>query len=294
MHEDGDRRGPDVLRWPARPLPPDGARPAVRSGWLARSERIAALVDAMSWPGGAEAARLDGSLRLAAAPVLADLVTDLARLKALFAGLVAADGRPAVLAREAGGGELEAGGGLDRFRPGRFVALSAPSADPAFAATDPFAALAKRVHELLLPEMEQALAELTVLLHEYLWNQQFELTELVEQLPADLLAALEGTCPRWNEGAEERRAELSRRAAHLERAIDGRRELDDAVADLRRALVRAVSLAGGSDGGESAGARPEAAAEAAAGRLRELLAALEAPAAAGPARTPGSEGPSSR
>jgi len=281
MHE--ERHGGEVSR-PADAVwgrAGAGGRPRVSGRWLARAERVGALVDAMSWPAEGEAARLDGALRLAAAPVLAGLAGDLARLKALFAGLVADDGRPVMLDRLDAGGEVRPGEALAELRPGRFVAVAGGGGAPAVAATDPFAGLAKRVVDLVLPEMEGALAELTVLLHEHLWTQRFELTELVEQLPSDVLDAIEEARAGWEEGAEDRGATVARRMRHLERFAGRRGGRGDAIADLRRALVRAIGLASGREepGGPDRRALAEAA-EAAVGRLGELLALLEPPSAA--------------
>lgn len=284
MYEDeGERREIPSNGTAARTARLGGCRPGVRADWLARSERIGRLVGAMTWPDWAEATRLDGALRLAAAPILGDLVTDLARLKALFAGLVVDDGRPVALDRDERNGMAGPGvpAPIAEFHPGRFVALSDPSSDPDLAATDPFAGLAKRVIDLLIPEMEQAFAEITVLVHEHLWNQQFELAELVEQLPSERLAALEAARPGWAAGAAEREVEMARRTARLEAGAAGRWDLGDAVADLRRALVRAIALASGREDPGSADPRAlTTAAERAVGRLRELLAQLEPPTTA--------------
>jgi len=266
--------------------PPAGATRAGLRGpgagaRLDRVQRVAALADAMRWPPEVAVARLDGELRLAVAPILAALVDDLARLKALMAGLVGEPRRPVRLDRPAAAGGVVAGDELDRFRPGRPVAFDAEAdgGEPQRAPTNPFDALARRTLDLVLPEMEQALAELTVLVHEYAWDQDFRLVELVEALPGELLAALEARRPAWDDEGEERSGELARLAEHLAR---WRRETSgpgDPAADLRRAVVWAVARAGGGDGAaaDGSGGPGGDVRDAAAGAitpLRRLLAAL--------------------
>ena len=277
------RRGDEANGGAARAGPRWGMRRVARRGDLARVQRVAELADAMRWPSEIDAARLDGELRLAAAPILADLVGDLARLKALMAGLLD-EGTPVRLDETTAAGETGPGADLADFRPGRRVAFDAGDGELLVAPTNPFDALARRTLALLLPEMEQALAELTVLVHEYAWEQDFALIELVESLPGELLAALEEQRPSWDDRAEARRSELARLTEHLtgrRREPEGRP--DDAAADLHRALVRAIARAGGGEGavdgadaaavGGAAGVREAAAG--AVGPLRRLLAALE-------------------
>ena len=258
-----------------------------RSGYggrLDRIHRVAALADAMRWPPEVDAARLDGELRLAVAPILAALAGDLARLKALVAGLLAEERRPVRLDLPTAAGGVSPGEQLDRFRPGRPVAFDADGdgGEPQRAPTNPFDSLARRTLDLVLPEMEQALVELTVLVHEYAWDQDFRLVELIEALPGELLAALESRRPAWDDPAEARPAELARLAEHLARSRREAADPDDPAADLRRALAWAVARAGGGGGAGAGGPRGEVR-EAAAGAitpLRRLLSALDGEAGA--------------
>ena len=270
----GGNGGRDLLRW----VPGPGCRRPARGGQLARVHRVAELADAMRWPPEAAAARLDGELRLAVAPILAALVADLARLKALMAGLLGERRRPVRLDRVTPAGEVVPGEGLQAFRPGGTVAFDAGDGEPERAATDPFDALARRVLDLILPEMEQALAELTVLVHEYGWDQDFRLVELVESLPGELLAALEAHRPAWDDQAAARCAELARLEEHLARWRREPAGPDDAAADLRRALVWAIGRAGGGEEETPADGRSgdvRAAASGAIAPIRRLLAALD-------------------
>lgn len=237
--------------------------------------RVGELADAMRWPRELDAARLDGDLRLAIAPILTALVTDLSRLKALMAGLLGEERRPVPLDRVGPSGEVSPGDDLPSFRPGRPVTVDGDG-EPVFAATNPFDALARRTLDLLLPEMEQALGELTILVHEYGWDQDFRLVELVETLPGDLLAALEAQRPSWDDQAAARDAELERLGGHLARWRTAAGAPDDATADLRRALGRAIARSG--DGAEPGGGPATAVRDAASATiepLRRFLAALD-------------------
>lgn len=213
--EDGRQtrlRGDAVM---PRPWPPPRRR---RSGPEAKPAsdrilRIERLVEAMTWPSRVERWRLDGEVRRRTAPLLAELVSALGRLKSVLAGL-AADDRPVVLG---GAGEVTAPDGSEpagSFEPGRFVAVSGDRG-VLRAPTDPFAGLAGQALEIYLPELEISLGELTAVLNEYLFHQELDLESALDALPNEALDALEERVSQWREAAGGREADLARLWAHL-------------------------------------------------------------------------------
>jgi len=179
-----------------------------------RHERIARLLEAMTWPPTVERWRLDGEVRRRTAPILAELVSAVGSLKAVLAGL-ADDPRPVVLDERTEDEAIRPSAELATFRPGRFVALCEVGEDATRAATNPFAALAARALDLLIPELEITLTELTVVLNEYLFHQEHDLEELLDAAPGEVLAALEEAVPTWADAAPARQAELRRLWRHL-------------------------------------------------------------------------------
>jgi len=207
------RTSPDTPRQPRwRPARPTGE---AASGTRAeRAHRVARLAEAMSWPPSPERWRLDGEVRRRTAPLLAEMVSALGRLKAVLSGLTD-DERPVVLDAPGDPGEIAASSEIAGFTPGRVVAIRWLEDEERRAATNPFAGLADRALKLLVPELEISLTELTVLLNEYLFHQEFELEELLDALPSDLLTALEETMPRWTDASPRQAAEVARLREHL-------------------------------------------------------------------------------
>jgi len=195
-----------------RTWPPPRRRPASRAAPPSdRLDRIERLVEAMTWPPRVERWRLDGEVRRRTAPLLAELLSALGRLKAVLAGLVA-DDRPVVLDGASQGGELDPDGAIASFQPRRFVAVCGDDAELR-APTDPFAGLADRALKVFLPELEITLTELTVFLNEYLFHQELDLQDVLDALPHEMLAALEEAAVQWRQTGHE--AELARLWAHL-------------------------------------------------------------------------------
>jgi len=179
-----------------------------------RADRVARLVQAMSWPPAPERWRLDGEVRRRTAPLLGELVSALGRLKAVLAGL-ADDERPVALDASGAAGEVAASPEVAGFRPGRIVAIRWVDDEERRAATNPFAGLADRALKLVVPELEMSLTELTVLLNEYLFHQEHELEELLDALPGELLAEIERAMPGWSDDAPHQTTELARLRDHL-------------------------------------------------------------------------------
>jgi len=189
----------------------------------------------MTWPDRPDRWRLDGELRRQAAPILGELVSAAGRLKAVLAGL-ADDPRPVVLDERTDDEAIRPSAELATFRPGRVVALREVDDDEIRAATNPFAGLATRALDLLIPELEITLTELTVLLNEYLFHQEHDLEELFDAAPGEVLTALEDAVPTWADDEPARRAELRRLWHHLLRPAPPPRpeRTDDERAEIRR------------------------------------------------------------
>jgi len=213
------RRGPDGSVAPvaadvrSAPLLFPSGRPA-DGGVSARPGQIAHLVEVMGWPEEPERSRLDGELQRQMAPLLGEVVSRVGRLKAVLAGLTD-DGRAVLLDEPGEAGDVRPGAEIAAFRPGRFVAVHTLEGNLERAATNAFAGLADRALRIVIPELEIALTELIVLLHEYIAHQELELEDLLDTLPGEVLAALVDAVPTWEADAPRRRSELARLRRHL-------------------------------------------------------------------------------
>ena len=217
--------------------PTGGLGIAERRGRSPRHERIARLLEAMTWPPTTERWRLDGEVRRHTSPILAELVSAVGRLKAVLAGL-ADDPRPIALDERTEDEAIRPSAELAAFRPGRVVALREVEDEELRAPTNPFSGLAERALDLVIPELEVSLTELTVLLNEYLFHQEHRLEELLDTSPGELLIALEESMPTWADDAAARQAELARLWRHLLRPEPSTppndERADDDGADIRR------------------------------------------------------------